>query len=115
MAHNEKKDAINAVVNKVRTSRTNLGMEEGSTKPTSLSESLTDAWTSTYAQENEDNVFNALNNSYTGWQTLESKTAEAWAAEPEDVEDNDIRAKWNTTPPQYAGPKPPPDAAGKSS
>ncbi|WP_162933787.1 MULTISPECIES: hypothetical protein [Actinomyces] len=95
MAENRQKTAIGKVLERTRTARLTLDLENDSTKAVTLSQDLSDSWTSPRATDYEEILFEIVNTMRSAWSNLELTLEEAFDGQPDEVEEDDPRAKWD--------------------
>lgn len=84
-----KKDDIHAVLNRVKTSRTNLDLEDGSTKSTKLVTDLSECWTSPKCDDYQTEISTIISDLYTKWQNLEDTLQSAYDGASDDSDSSD--------------------------
>lgn len=108
LAENERKTALGEVLARIRTARTNLELEYDSTKATDLSTALSEAWESPVAESVEESISTGVTESAGAWDDLEVEVTRQYEGEPDEVEDDSVKARWymsNLHPPGYYGYK----------
>ena len=110
MAENQKKDAIWSVLDRIVEVRNEVGAtSRSSAGGTALAASLSDAWTSTKAEEIEAEIIAAVDGAdgivglAGAWQELEDTTYQLWTSEPDDVDEDSIEARWFGRTPHAPG------------
>lgn len=71
MSDENKKSRIKVVLDRTKTARTNLELEDGSSKGTSLAQNLSDSWSSPKAEDYEIEISGIVTNLSNSWDTLE--------------------------------------------
>lgn len=100
MAENQKKQAIEEVLTQTKASRGALGLEEGGTKSSDLSSTLSDAWQSPAAEDVETAISTTVSGIGTEWSSIETQVQSDYDKEPDDVDSESLEARWFTRSPR---------------
>ena len=103
MAENGKKAALSEVLTRIKTARTNLELEYGSTKATDLSAALSEAWESPVAESVEESISTGVTESAGAWDDLEVEVTRQYEGEQDEVEDDSVKARWYMSTPRPPG------------
>ena len=103
LAENGKKAALSEVLTRIKTARTNLELEYGSTKATDLSTALSEAWESPVAEDIEESISTGVTESAGAWDDLEVEVTRQHEDEPDEVEDDSVKARWYMSSPHPLG------------